>query len=236
MSVLGGTTEDQEPVVDAVEEPADSEAQGTDTTEAGEHGGSDDDPYLAVVAELRESGLAPEVIARNAKEYTQTRQELAEERKQLESLREIREAFDADADFAAHVMSYQPHEKSAEDIAKSVDERLNNFEARMATERALTDLHAEVASDKQPDFDDEQLLDFCIAHNIGDLRVGYTAMKHDDIVKATREQTLAEERRKREEGITTLPVGGSTSGNAPSLAEMESWSTAQWAEYRGRGK
>jgi len=240
MPPLDGTTEEQEPVVDDLEEQGDQSQD--DITESAEQGG-DDDKWLGILDDLKSSGLEPDVVVKNAKQYTQTRQQFSEERSEIEAEKqrvaralEIQAAFDADPDFAAHVMGYEKPEKSAEEIAQAVDQRLSDFEARMQTERALSDLHGRVTSEGKPDFEDQELIDFCISHQIGDLDAAYVALKHDAILKSERDKLLTTERDKRAKGVVTLPVGSTGESQVPSLEEMQSMSTEKWRAFRGLGK
>jgi len=189
----------QEPVV---EEPAVAEAPDS---EAHEEQGSDD-PWDRVKAELGD--VDPELVVKNVKQYTQVHQQLAEERRALDPLREIQRAFDDDPQFAEYVTQYsrkREDEMDAKELASEALRRVQTQEANLLTQRALTDLHAEVSDKygKDNDFDDVALLDYAARNRIANLKAAFLSMKEADLLSGLDKKARDEERAKKEAGVET---------------------------------
>jgi hypothetical protein len=188
----------QEPVV---EEPVETEALDT---EAHEDEGAPD-KWELLKAELGDD-FDPQLVVKNVKQYTQTRQELAEERRSLEELRQIQDAFESDPDFAQHVLGYgkkRQEEMTAEELAREALHRVETQEANFQTQRALADLHSQLKDEGNPDFNDIELLSFAARNRIADLEAAYLKMYKGDLLKGREKAVIEQERSKKQAGVLT---------------------------------
>lgn len=213
----------EEPVV---EEPASAEA--LESTEAHEDTGVDD-PWERVRAELAD--VEPELIIKNVKQYTQLRQQLADERRALDPLREIQEAFESDPAFAEYVVKYgeqRESEMSAEELAREALNRVRAQEANLHTQRALADLHTQVTREGNPDFDDIELLEFAARNRIADLEAAYLKMKKADLLSGVKKRVTEQEKAKKEAGVETrvrktAPKSSFTKEDIAVMSDEEFW-------------
>jgi len=218
----------QEPVV---EEPAVAEAPDTEAHEA-----VSDDPWEILKSELGDE-FDPKLVVKNYKQYTQTHQELAEERKSLEAEREIRQAFQDDPAFAEHVMSYQQkrqEDMDAKELASEALRRVQAQEANLHVQKELTDLHETVVAKygKDADFDDAALLDTANRFRIADLEAAYLKLKSADLLSSVQKRVVEQEKEKKAAGVETR-VKQSAATTAPKTKEQ--WAAldddAFWREY-----
>lgn len=217
-------TEDfvQEP---GVEEPVETEAPASPEA----HEVVDDDPWERVRSELAD--VDPDLIVKNVKQYTQTHQQLAEERRALEPLREIQAAFESDPAFAEYVMKYgekREGEMGAEELAREALNRVKAQEANLHTQRVLADLHSQVASEGNPDFDDTELLEFAARNRIADLEAAYLKMKKADLLSGVKKRVTEQERAKKEAGVETrvrktAPKSSFTKEDIAAMSDDEFW-------------
>lgn len=170
----------------------------------------DDDPWARLRAELGDE-IDPDLVVKNVKQYTQTRQELAEQRRRLEPLAEIQAAFDSDPEFAEYVMGYgrkKESEMSAEEIAQRALGEAQALRSSIQTERALAELHRTVEAEGHPDFDDVALLEFAASNRIADLEAAYLKMMKSDLLSGVKKRVEADERHKKAAKVETRVRGG----------------------------
>ena len=187
----------QEPVV---EEPVEAEALDTEA-----HEDVAIDKWEMLKAELGED-IDPQLVVKNVKQYTQTHQQLADERRALEPLKEIQAAFEADPEFAQHVLNYgkkREEDMTAEELAREALARVQTQEANLQTQRALTELHGQVTSEGNRDFDDIELLSFAARNGIRDLEAAYLKLYKDELLKGREKAVVEQERAKKQAGVLT---------------------------------
>jgi len=187
----------EEPVV---EEPAEAEAPIAEAHDEAV------DPWERVRAELTD--VDPDLVIKNVKQYTQTHQQLAEERKALEPLREIQRAFQDDPAFADYVVKYQEKregEMGAEELAREALRRVEAQEANFTTQKVLSDLHRQVVEEygESADFDDIELLEFATRNRIADPEAAYLKLKKADLLSGVQKRVIEKEKEKKSAGVET---------------------------------
>lgn len=187
----------QEPEAVETEEPAGApeDVQGAEDAQDAQ-----DDPWAWT------QGLEPAHVRKTWEQYTQTREELLAEKKRLEPLREIAEAFESDPEFAQHVLSYgrrREEAMTAEEQARAAMERVKSLEFALSTKAALADLHTRVVGNGWPDFDDAELLEAAATHRIADLEAAYLKLNKDAIFNAIKKGVEAAEVDKKKAKVET---------------------------------
>lgn len=171
----------------------------------------DDDPY----AWIKEAG--EDNVKKTWTQYTQTREEALQEKREAERLRaelepiaKLKEEIMADPGLVAAIQDYMTSgDRPAEREVAEIKQQLTGMQQQIMTEKELNELHRWAEEKGYPDFSDQELLQHAVANRIGNLRAAYSDMNIDAIQNAKADKVVSGI--KRSKGAKTLKTKGEAS-------------------------
>lgn len=154
----------------------------------------DDEPAgdESVVDEDDEFGWVREAGADNVKktwsQYTQTRQELADEKRQMEAMKrelepymKLKDDVLKDPGLVSLIDGYYKNGRPADLEIQDVKTQLAGLQAQLATERELTGVRQWIRENEYPDAEDQDILQYAVDNGIANLRAAYKDMMFEKV-------------------------------------------------------
>jgi hypothetical protein len=135
---------------------------------------------------LKEAG--PENVKKTWTQYTQTREEVLKQQKELEPFVKLRDEIMGDPGLVAAIDEYYKTGRPVDRTIEEVKQEMLGIKNQIATERELADVQKWVGEVGYPEVKDEQLLRHAVDNGIPNLKAAYKDMMFDKIqdVKANK--------------------------------------------------
>lgn len=160
-------------------------------------------------------GVNPEHARKSFERFTQTMQELSDEKRELEPVRQLAEELQTNPELQAYIRSYFAGEPMAPPVkdpaVAAIEERQRVIETQLEVEREFNGLKQLVAAEGYPPVNEDEVMRYAIEHGIPSMEQSYYAMNFRTARDAGREGAFKEVKRGKRAALPK--VGGK--GDSP---------------------
>lgn len=181
---------------------------------------------------LKEKGYDPEKLEKSFTRFTQELEGVKAKEKDLLPYQQLKQMMDDDPRLLSAIEKALNEPLEGEDEVDVLRRELNSLKTNMATEREVGSLREYVSGKDYPEFDEREVINYAIKHNLGSLKAAYNDMNLDAIVEAERGKTLGE--LKRGQNARSVTASAGTQKGAPTFSQEQiaSMSSKEFMENR----